>query len=314
MEMNCAKTKFMVINGSEYDRTDINIDDEFISHCTKYTYLGAVIHEDTSFKQFIEEHVALKDKIVLKFYSFLNKNADLPYTLKRRVLEACLFSSLIYSCESWYSDKLGKLNTLYMASVKAALGVRESCPNIIALLEGGFARLSAIIKERQYRFFKKLINSRAQLDDDPFMLMLGTARMNNTPASQYIDSILKCTAVSFIDSDVKEMRDQLRQAAGSKFITYRQINTELQKHGMYERNSISEFKRLAVTRFRTSSHRLKIETGRWSRIPHERRLCNCGLAEVQDEKHVIETCLHLSELKLTFPNLDFRLEAFFDND
>ena len=159
-----------------------------------------------------------------------------------------------------------------------------------------------------------MINSRAQLDDEPFMLMLGTSRRNNNTASQYIDSILKWTAVSFIDSDVKEMKDQLRQAAGTKFITYRQINPELQKHVMYERNSISEFKRLAVTRFRTSSLRLKIETGRWSRIPRERRLCNCGLAEVQDEKHVIETCHHLSELKLTFPNLDFRPEAFFDND
>ena len=74
-----------------------------------------------------------------------------------------------------------------------------------------------------------------------------------------------------------------------------------------------------VAHRRVKAHRraislTEIETGRWSRIPRERRLCNCGLAEVQDEKHVIETCHHLSELRLTFPKLDFRLEAFFNND
>ena len=137
MEMNCSKTKFMVINGSECDRIDINIDGENISHCSKYTYLGAVIHEEISFKQFIDEHTEMKNKNLLKFYSFLNKNGDLPYKMKCRVLEACLLSSVVYSCESWFSDKLGKLNTLYLASIKAVLGVRETCPNMIALLEGG---------------------------------------------------------------------------------------------------------------------------------------------------------------------------------
>ena len=34
-----------------------------------------------------------------------------------------------------------------------------------------------------------------------------------------------------------------------------------------------------------SSHRLKVETGRWARTPRERRLCECGV--LQDEDHVV---------------------------
>ena len=152
------------------------------------------------------------------------------------------------------------------------------------------------------------------MDDDPFMLMLRTARENNTPAAQYIDNVLKCTAISFIDNDLKEMRIQLREATGSKFVTYGQLNPEFLKHPMYENSTIPEFKRIALTRFRTSSHRLRIETGRWSRILRERRICDCGLAEVQDEAHVIQTCLHMNELKLSLPNMNFTMEAFFDNN
>ena len=50
------------------------------------------------------------------------------------------------------------------------------------------------------------------------------------------------------------------------------------------------------------------------RILRERRICDCGLAEVQDEAHVIQTCLHMNELKLALPNMNFTMEAFFDNN
>ena len=72
--------------------------------------------------------------------------------------------------------------------------------------------------------------------------------------------------------------------------------------------------RVEVTRFRTSSHRLKIETGRWSRIARERRLCDCGQEMIQDEIHVIESCRHLSDLRLLFPDIVFTTEQFFSSN
>ena len=45
-----------------------------------------------------------------------------------------------------------------------------------------------------------------------------------------------------------------------------------------------------------SSHRLKIETGRWARIDREDRLCQCGQA-VQDEKHVIVDCPLVQDIR-----------------
>ena len=43
------------------------------------------------------------------------------------------------------------------------------------------------------------------------------------------------------------------------------------------------------TRFRLSSHHLKIETGRWARIDAADPLCECGNG-VQDESHVLFNC------------------------
>ena len=51
---------------------------------------------------------------------------------------------------------------------------------------------------------------------------------------------------------------------------------------------IPEHLLIAFTRVCLSSHRLRIETGRWARIPRERRLCDCGA--VQAEEHVLVRC------------------------
>ena len=52
--------------------------------------------------------------------------------------------------------------------------------------------------------------------------------------------------------------------------------------------SVSDRDRVCATRLRLSSHRLAIETGRWSRIPREKRLRACGA--IQTEEHVICFC------------------------
>jgi len=51
---------------------------------------------------------------------------------------------------------------------------------------------------------------------------------------------------------------------------------------------IPEWDQLRAIRLRLSSHRLPIETGRWSRIPRDQRFCSCGM--VQTEVHLICLC------------------------
>ena len=54
------------------------------------------------------------------------------------------------------------------------------------------------------------------------------------------------------------------------------------------------------------SHSLKVETGRWSRIPQERRLCSCSSNEVQNEKHVLLDCDLVNHLRTRYHMLSFR--------
>lgn len=53
------------------------------------------------------------------------------------------------------------------------------------------------------------------------------------------------------------------------------------------------------------SHNLRVETGRWSRIPPDLRLCSCNQNVVQSEEHVLSTCPTSQALRQRYNNLDF---------
>ena len=86
----------------------------------------------------------------------------------------------------------------------------------------------------------------------------------------------------------------------TKAVTDRALNPELKVHPVYDSAEyIDERARIAFTRLRLSSHSLKIETGRWSRIASEERLCGCGLA-VESEEHVLLNCSKTEEVRRKF--------------
>ena len=78
-------------------------------------------------------------------------------------------------------------------------------------------------------------------------------------------------------SPMEELKQQIRNKpiSATKFVTYREVlNPDLEFHDIYKSSVyIPDYLRVAFSRLRLMSHNLKIETGRWSRLPRESRLC-----------------------------------------
>ena len=78
------------------------------------------------------------------------------------------------------------------------------------------------------------------------------------------------------------------------------INPDLSVHEIYYLNKncyIPDYKRKFFTRFRTSSHNLYVEKGRWSRIKSEERLCRCKQNKIENEYHVVFECEITKDLR-----------------
>ena len=100
--------------------------------------------------------------------------------------------------------------------------------------------------------------------------------------------------------DAEERRHRaMRECTKTKTVTYRNINPTLSVHNMYTNRDryVADYRRTEMTRFRVGSHRLKVETGRWSRLPKEERTCLCIVGGVQDEEHVVFKCEYTRDLR-----------------
>ena len=219
-----------------------------------------------------------------KFRIFSKVNSTMPYQYKKKVLQAAIISSLLYSCESWFTENLKQMEQLYVAALKSLLGVRETTRTDVVLLETGMPTLHELIKMRSTAFIKKNVN--AGITETPLAKVFKMCESKGTGGYRHIKRMLD----NPVEECLLDVKRAMSDARSSKALKYKEMNPGLNVHTVYNANVyIDERKRVVFTKFRTSSHSLRIETGRWARINREDRICNCGQG-VQDENHVVFIC------------------------
>ena len=122
MVMNESKTKFMVLNGDSSDREPFPLGDIIIKLCKSYVYLGAIFTADGSTASSLSAHAKEKRSQLNKLLIFFRNNPDMPFFVKRKVLEAAFNSSILYGCESWLDVSFRKMEVIYMSAIRALLG------------------------------------------------------------------------------------------------------------------------------------------------------------------------------------------------
>ena len=252
----------------------------------------------------VEDHIQSQAKNVRKFQSFLSKNQSAPYCVKRKVWQAALNSSLMYGAETWWCSDMNSVNRIYIKSLRDLLGVRITTCTELVYLESGEPSASALIKSKQIKYLQKL-QSRNDFNDSYLCKVIDKAINVQSPMGKYIQQLRQIEQGPVI-SEREQLKIKVRnQLYSTRRQTYQEINPDLESPDLYKKSSdfVPEHYRIAFTRLRLGSHRLKVETGRWSRIPRERRLCPCG--QIQDESHALLNCSQLSHLRQEFCNLDF---------
>ena len=302
MVIHPDKSQFLVINSQ--DRNPFRIEDIVISHTDTYCYLGSPI-STTQIGNHVEAHMKAKYYHIIKYYSFINKNLYAPYKVKEKVLQAALSSALLYGCESWFTTQLNCVDTAIRGCTKALLGVRDQSTNDLVYMETGTAPISSEVRRRQAKFIKKM-QARQNFGDSPLGKAVHMTSQTTNQAGKYIKKLLNQDPifVNPVESEKEKIRLRIEGASTTRLVTYKSINRNLSIHPIYTDSDIPEPARIAFSRIRLSSHYLRIETGRWSRIPRENRTCICG-NYIQTEEHVLLHCIITQPLRDTYRFLDF---------
>ena len=300
MKINAKKTKFIPLNTS--DISPFVIGDSTIEMCTTYTYLGAIISAETIVQQ-IKTHINAKMCHVYKFYSFLARNTDAPFHVKRKVWEAALSSSLLYSCETWLCNNIKTAETVYMSTLKQMLGVRAQTCNDLCLIECGAADLKTNVQRRQKAYIQKVTTS-DWYQCSPLKFAIDLITQTKSPMAKYLNHIRN---INVNEYDNTNLCNSVNDSKSSKRVFYvQQCNPNLERHPFYtHEHCLPEVHRRAFTRLRLSSHKLRIETGRWSRLPREDRTCTCPDHPVQNEEHVVCNCNMSQQIRNRYKHVDF---------
>ena len=233
MEVNQGKTKFMVINGTEYDKSPIvlNTSNLTIENCSSYLYLGVLFTQDGKVNNAVKRQMLDKQCHVAKFAAFISKNSDLPFLIKKRVMEAALFSSILYGHESWIGSSASVAQVVYHNVIKILLGVRITTSNDLCLMELNYPSLSARVKASQQKFLGNLLKDRHGMADDPFIAIWKICSNARTCGAKYLQKVLE--EQNHVSKDIDHRKSVIRQSNRTKYKTYYEINPDLNVHLIY---------------------------------------------------------------------------------
>ena len=234
---------------------------------------------------------------------------------------------LLYCSDFWGCMKQPKNNPierLYLSFCKQLLGVRKQTHTDDVLQELGmlpislFARKMAIknwerihlenantllIASHKYAMRENLPweSSIKDMFETNGLLELFTAKVNKTEESNRI------SAANIL---FKRLADQFQQTSSesirtsSKTKTLSLLKEEHPGRETYLTEVTNPRHRKAMSKLRLSSHSLEIETGRYTRVPPEERMClfckHKGNNNVEDEKHFLLKCPMFNELRDEF--------------
>ena len=111
-----------------------------------------------------------------------------------------------------------------------------------------------------------------------------------------------------------------KMSLSNKCLFYRMFKCNLDPEMYLSCVNVKKF-RIALSRFRCSSHDLFIESGRYKNVSREKRICKlCNLRQVEDEYHFLLICpiyssirnLYIKKYYFVYPN-QYKFAALMNN-
>ena len=306
--LNLKKSGYMIIHDDKSTlRIDLKLESGWLPYRESVVYLGSLFSDSGMIHQDVIQHSLSKEKAVsIKLANFVTNNLYAPVTVKFKVMNSCVTAAILYACETWGGSNLSRIEAIHRKAIKVTLNMKFNTPNDIVYVESGCHPLIASISKRQFNFWQKILNDITANPDSPITMLYLKAIEAKLPIIKHYQNLhtrftsdTECYQY-YRGQEMDTIRERIKSAAvrdvEGLLGTYNSINSTLQSPEFYSVYIINESDRLILTKYRTGSHALNIQKGRYNRIPREDRLCKCK-EEVQDLTHIIFRCQLIAEAR-----------------
>ena len=301
LEVNLKKTKVMIFNkqGSLIKKHKFFYKNKILENTKEYKYLGFTFSCSGSDKLGINTLLCQAKKAWYAIQQTLAQSKNKKIQTYIHLFDTQVKPIMLYACESW-SDSLkdgeniasmlqkGNLETFHIGVLKRLLGVHKKTTNIAVLLETGRypITLSAHIQAIKY-FFRfpgtktgSLLNIYYEKEkefsdvEDNFIKYIkqkldkiGMTNLWREQLIQNIDFSKDTKVIKNVTTRLKDITSQTILSVVENNVGKLRFLKEIKNNHNFETylliNNVEN--RRAITKLRTSSHKLEIETGRYNK-------------------------------------------------
>ena len=318
LKINVKKTKAMIFEKGRHTSYDFYINNTKLELVASFKYLGMHFFKNGNWFR-AQKRIANHASYALHNLFGLFKQIELPISEKCKLFDTFVGSILNYGGEILGLNEATDIELIHSKFCRWILHVRKST-NLTGLY-GELGRVPFIIqrKIRMFNYWTKLLSSNNQLIQKKVYIMLKQDADNNITYNGsnwafQIKSLLNELGLGYIwlqQTEITIPLDLIKQRIFDNYHQswYSNINNS-SRLSMYSRykhdfqfetylDTLPHQKfRIALTKFRLSSHSLAIERGRFENVPRENRICRyCNLQVVESEYHFLLVCPLYKDLR-----------------
>ena len=335
LKVNMCKTKAMVFrNGGVIKRNEnLYLNRAKIENVSYYKYLGLTMSTRLSWSP-AQSTLAAQARKAMQLINVVNDKCNYSFKSACEIFDKCVVPILTYGSEIWGTNTHYSIENVHYKFCKRQLGVGINAANFAVLGECGRDRMyvKCVVKCVKY-WMKLLALPRESLLGSAYSFLYNQCLLGKHNWAYKVKHLLEkygfgwiwanqkvYDEVAFIKLFSERIRDCELQMwnegihSVSKLKTYCKFKDNREEE-LYLSLPIPRRLRVALARFRISSHNLEVEIGRQSNISLEKRLCkHCAVNHVEaieDEYHVVVECnaydhlrqMYLGKLIVETPNI-----------
>ena len=307
LTVNINKTKVVVFGAKKTDIMEFRLSGKIVEIVDRYKYLGVIFSGSRSFLN-CRKHIVEQAKKAMHLLFCRINNLYLPVDLQLQLFDHTVLPILTYACEIWGFENLDIIETVHTEFLRKITKSRKSTPLYMLYAELGRVPLEITIKTRIVSFWNKLICGKFTKISFLLYQFLRNYDQHDSKWITCVKNILSSVGRNDIweyqnelnDGNCKDivkqiLIDQFQQkwhenlSESSKGIAYYSFKDRIALESYF--TTLPKHLVLNMVRFRTSNHRLPIETGRWYDIDLDERICPlCTTGSLGDEYHYLLEC------------------------
>ena len=318
LKINTNKTKAMIFEKGRRTHFDFYIYETLIEVVDQFKYLGVTLFKNGNWNR-TQKCLSQHASFALHNLFTVFKKIELPISQKLRLFDTLVSPILNYSSEIWGMHSASDIEMIHTKFLRSILGVKKST-NLSALYgELGRTPFSVTRKINMIKYWTKIIQQNdTSLLKQVYLMLKQDSDLNIIYNGQnwatQIKNILQRHGFDYVWRQQAEIVIPYQLIRQRILDTYKQTwysdinnSSRLQTYSIFKHNlelesylnlDIDKKYKLALTRFRTSSHSLMIETGRYENTPREQRICQfCNMGKVEDEYHFLLVCPNYRDLR-----------------